>query len=87
MSIDENLKVTRMAQDGRSEVDESYGSQVAENDCPIPELASLFAKMESGTVPNWHDFMSAVSAMVAFYTDCDSPSQCGLENNFCMSQK
>lgn len=87
MSIDEKLKSTRMPQDGRSEGNLSPSPITAPGACPIPELRRLFDIMESGTVPNWLEVMSAISAMVAFHTDCDSPSECSLGNYFCRSQK
>lgn len=37
----------------------------------MPHLDALFANLDRGVTPNFLDFMSGVSEMVAFHTDCD----------------
>lgn len=50
-------------------------------------LRRLFKKMESGVQPDFLEIMSAISEMVAFYTDYDSPTDVAQIEEFFMSQK
>lgn len=40
----------------------------------LPQMASLFAALESGNTPNFLDMIAAISEMVAFHTECDQNS-------------
>ena len=40
----------------------------------LPALERLFTGLDAGTTPNFLDMMSALSEIVAFYTDCDTPA-------------
>lgn len=37
----------------------------------MPQMAALLDNLDRGITPNFLDFLSAISEMVAFYTECD----------------
>lgn len=76
-------KTPRIAQIGKSEPD-SYQSATPDK---IDQLKRFFKKMDSGIQPDFLEVMTAISNMVAFYTDCDTPRELAEVEDFSMSQK
>lgn len=70
-------------QDGRSP-DEGYFDTLISN---MPQMSDLFSKLSAGEHPDFFAVMSAISEMVAFYTECDSNCDDDLLWLLNMSQK
>jgi len=53
----------------------------------MPALGRLLDNLDAGNTPTFLDIMTAISEMVALYTECDSFSVGPLEKNIIMSLK
>jgi len=53
----------------------------------MPALGRLLDNLDAGNTPTFLDIMTAISEMVALYTECDSFSVGPLEKNIIMSVK
>lgn len=68
-----------MSQNG----EQGTGATAKSPNCPtpstlqdnMPHLDALFTNLGRGVTPNFLDFMSGVSEMVAFHTDCDQSGE------------
>lgn len=76
-------KELRIAQIGKTQPDLCQSATPDKLD----ELKRFFKKMESGVQPDFLEIMTAISNLVAFYTDCDSFAQSADCEEFFMSQK
>lgn len=55
--------------------------------CHMPALGRLLDNLDAGNTPTFLDIMAAISESVAFYTECDSNSECPVPDIYLMSGK
>ena len=66
--ITQTTKTLRLAQDEKTRAIATVSTLKSK----LPELDALFGNLEAGQTPNFLEMMSAISEMVAFYTNCDT---------------